>query len=111
MTGLMFDKKKTGALDPRGLLHDQFEGKMTYLTELRDTVGLSRIWSSGSDPANITQEQFDASLAQVDTAVKSGWVRQVAGNSYVEDMAGGGAVLAMGWSGDVLRLLGPRPEA
>ncbi len=73
---------------------------MTYLDEWRDTVGLSAL-DLGSDPANLTQEQFDASLAQIETAVKSGWVRQIKGNSYTEDLAGGGAVLAMGWSGDI----------
>jgi spermidine/putrescine transport system substrate-binding protein len=59
------------------------------------------------DPATITQAQFDAALAQVETAVKNGWVRQVAGNSYVDIMAGGDAILAMAWSGDVLTLLVP----
>ena len=107
MTGLGFDKNKTGALASLGaFFSDQFEGKMTYLTEMRDTVGLSALFQ-GVDPATITQEQFDAALAQVDTAVKNGWVRQVAGNSYVDIMAGGDAVLAMAWSGDVLTLLVP----
>jgi spermidine/putrescine transport system substrate-binding protein len=39
--------------------------------------------------------------------VTDGIVRQVTGNSYVEDMAGGSAVLAIAWSGDVLGLLVP----
>jgi spermidine/putrescine transport system substrate-binding protein len=73
---------------------------------MRDTVGLTAI-RLGYDPATITQEQFDASLAEVDKAVKNGTVRAVVGNSYVEDMAGGGVVLAMAWSGDVLTLLVP----
>ena len=73
---------------------------------MRDTVGLSAL-DLGSDPANLTQEQFDASLAEIDTAVKAGWVRQVKGNSYTEDLAGGGAVLAMGWSGRHLTLSVP----
>src|SRR6476660_240945 len=100
MTGLGFDKKKTGALDSLDVLFtDQFKGKVTYLTEMRDTVGLSAI-RLGSDPSTITQEQFDAALAEVDKAVKAGIVRQVVGNSYVDVMASGDAVLAMPWSGD-----------
>ena len=107
MTGLGFDKKKTGALDSLDVLFsDQFKGKVTYLTEMRDTVGLSAI-RLGSDPGTITQEQFDAALAEVDKAVKAGIVRQVVGNSYVDVMASGDAVLAMAWSGDVLTLLVP----
>jgi spermidine/putrescine transport system substrate-binding protein len=73
---------------------------------MRDTVGLSAI-RLGSDPSTLTQEQFDAALAEVDKAVKAGIVRQVVGNSYVDVMASGDAVLAMAWSGDVLTLLVP----
>ncbi|MEP6638048.1 MAG: extracellular solute-binding protein [Chloroflexota bacterium] len=107
MTGLGFDQKKTGALDSiETLFTDKFKGKVTYLTEMRDTVGLSAI-RLGSDPAAITPEQFDAALAEVDKAVKAGIVRQVVGNSYVDVMASGDAVLAIAWSGDVLTLLVP----
>ena len=107
MTGLGFDQKKTGPLDSLDVLFtDKYKGKVTYLTEMRDTVGLSAI-RLGSDPSAITQEQFDAALAEVDKAVKSGIVRQVVGNSYVDVMASGDAVLAMAWSGDVLTLLVP----
>jgi spermidine/putrescine transport system substrate-binding protein len=107
MTGLGFDKNKTGALDSLDILFDEkYKGKVTYLTEMRDTVGLSAI-RLGSDPSAITQEQFDAALSEVDKAVKSGIVRQVVGNSYVDVMASGDAVLAMAWSGDVLTLLVP----
>jgi spermidine/putrescine transport system substrate-binding protein len=107
MTGLGFDKKKTGDLDSLEILFaDTYKGKVTYLTEMRDTVGLSAI-RLGSDPSTLTQEQFDAALAEVDKAVKAGIVRQVVGNSYVDVMASGDAVLAMAWSGDVLTLLVP----
>ncbi|HEX5823904.1 MAG TPA: extracellular solute-binding protein [Candidatus Limnocylindrales bacterium] len=111
MTGLGFDKKKTGDLDTLEILFaDTYKGKVTYLTEMRDTVGLSAI-RLGSDPGTLTQEQFDAALAEVDKAVKAGIVRQVVGNSYVDVMASGDAVLAMAWSGDVLTLLVPDQKA
>jgi len=107
MTGLGFDKNKTGDLDSiEVLFSDEYKGKLTYLSEMRDTVGLTAL-KLGHDPAALTQEQFDEALAVVDGAVKSGIVRQVVGNSYVEDMAGGSVVLAMAWSGDVLSLLVP----
>jgi spermidine/putrescine transport system substrate-binding protein len=111
MTGLGFDKAKTGDLTSiEVLFSDQFKGQLTYLSEMRDTIGLSAI-RLGSDPATLTQEQFDAALAEVDKAVKSEIVRQVVGNSYVEDMAGGSVVLSMAWSGDVLTLLVPDQTA
>lgn len=111
MTGLGFDQKKTGPLDSIEVLFtDQYKGKLTYLSEMRDTIGLSAI-RLGSKPEELTQEQFDAALAEVDKAIKAGIVRQVTGNSYVEDMAGGSVVLSMAWSGDVLTLLVPEQTA
>jgi spermidine/putrescine transport system substrate-binding protein len=107
MTGIGFDKKKTGDLDSLAVFWDtKYKGKVTYLDEMRDTVGLAAI-KLGFDPANITQEQFDQALAEVKSAVTSGIVRQVTGNSYVDVMSGGDAIVAMAWSGDVLTLLVP----
>jgi spermidine/putrescine transport system substrate-binding protein len=107
MTGIGFDKNKTGDQDSiEVFFSNEFKGKLTYLSEMRDTIGLSAI-RLGDKPEDLTQEQFDKALAEVDAAIKSGIVRQVTGNSYVEDMAGGGVILAMAWSGDVLTLLVP----
>jgi spermidine/putrescine transport system substrate-binding protein len=107
MTGLGFDKAKTGDLTSLEVLYsDQYKGQLTYLSEMRDTIGLTAI-RQGNDPEELTQEQFDAALADVDKAIGDGVVRQVTGNSYVEDMAGGSVILAMAWSGDVLTLLVP----
>ena len=107
MTGIGFDKNKTGDLDSiEVFFSDEFKGKLTFLSEMRDTIGLSAI-RLGDKPEELTQEQFDKALAEVDKAIKDKIVRQVVGNSYVEDMAGGGVILAMAWSGDVLTLLVP----
>jgi spermidine/putrescine transport system substrate-binding protein len=110
MTGIGFDKNKTGDQDSLEVFFaDTFKGKLTFLSEMRDTIGLSAI-RLGSKPEDLTQEQFDAALAEVDKVVKSGVVRQVTGNSYVEDMAGGSVILAMAWSGDVSTLLVPEQK-
>jgi spermidine/putrescine transport system substrate-binding protein len=107
MTGIGFDANKTGKLESVNVFWDtKYKGKMTYLTELRDTVGLAAI-KLGIEPNTITQEQFDQALAEIKTAVDSKIVRQLQGNSYVESMASGDVILAMAWSGDVLTLLVP----
>ncbi|HSL77140.1 MAG TPA: extracellular solute-binding protein [Candidatus Limnocylindrales bacterium] len=107
MTGIGYDKNKTGDQDSLDVFFsNEFKGKLTYLSEMRDTIGLAAI-RQGAKPEELTQEQFDAALADVDKAIKDGIVRQVTGNSYVEDMAGGGVTIAMAWSGDVLTLLVP----
>ena len=110
MTGIGFDKNKTGDQDSiEVFFSDEFKGKLTYLSDMRDTIGLSAI-RLGSKPEELTQEQFDAALAEVQKAIDAGIVRQVTGNSYVEDMAGGSVTLAMAWSGDVSTLLVPEQK-
>ena len=110
MTGLGYDFIKTGDQSSIDILFsDDFGGQMTYLDEMRDTVGLSAL-RLGSDPATLDEAQFQVALAEVDKAVTAGYVRKVTGNSYVEDMTLGDAILAMAWSGDVLTLLVPGQE-
>ncbi len=107
MTGLGFDQNVTGPQTSLDVFYtDEFQGNITYLSEMRDTIGLTAI-TQGADPAALTQDEFDAALAKVDTAIKSGIVRQVAGGSYIESMAAGDVVLAMAWSGDIAGLLVP----
>ena len=111
MTGIGFDQKKTGKLDSLAALWDtKYKGKLTYLTEMRDTAGLAAI-KLGYDPAKIQRSEFDAALNEIDKAVKGKLVRQLTGNSYVDVMASGDAIVAMAWSGDVLGLLVPDQKA
>jgi len=108
MTGLGYDQAVTGPLTSLDILFaPDYAGRLTFLSEMRDTVGLAAI-RQGTDIATITEEQFQAALADVKAAVDSGVVRQVTGNSYVNDMQAGDVVLAMAWSGDVVGTL--RPE-
>ena len=107
MTGIGFDQKKTGALDSLAVFWDpKFKGKMTYLTEMRDTVGLAAI-KLGIQPETIDQAGFDRAIAEIQKAVDGDIVRQLAGNSYVDSMVNGDVIVAMAWSGDVAGLLVP----
>jgi spermidine/putrescine transport system substrate-binding protein len=107
MTGIGFDQKKTGPLDSVAVFWDEkWKQNMTYLDEMRDTVGLAAI-KLGFKPEELTEDQFQQSLTEVDTAVKAGIPQAIAGNYYVDVMAAGDAVVGMAWSGDVLNLLQP----
>ena len=107
MTGIGHDVKATGPLDSLEVFFaDTYKGKMTYLSEMRDTVGLAAI-KAGFSPEELTEDQFQQALAVVDTAVKAGLPRQLAGNSYVDILLGRDAVVGMAWSGDVTSLLQP----
>lgn len=103
-TGLGFDSAKTGQLDSIEAFWDtKYKGKVDYLSEMRDTVGLAAI-RLGFDPGAITDEQFDQALAEVKKAIDSKLVRTIKGNDYLADLASGDVVLAMSWSGDILQL-------
>jgi len=110
MTGLGYDKNKIGAQsDLKVFFSDQFAGKMTYQTELADTIGLAALFQ-GVNPSTLTQAQFDAANALVKSAVDNSWVRQLTGNDYVEGLKSGDVSVAMAWSGDVATLLVPEQD-
>jgi len=107
MGGMAFDQAVTGPLTNSDILFSQdYAGRVTYLSEMRDTIGVSA-FRLGYDPSTITQEQFDAALAEVKAAVDAEIVRRITGNDYVNDMATGDVVLAIAWSGDIPGLLVP----
>lgn len=110
MTGLGYDSAVTGELtsleafwtaDPR------WNGKVTFLSEMRDAIGLS-MFRLRTDPSTTTPEQFDAALAEIAKAVEAGIVRSFTGNEYAEDLVGGNVVLAMAWSGDIIAKQGEK---
>jgi spermidine/putrescine transport system substrate-binding protein len=105
MTGIGFDQHVTGPLTSLAALWDQANaGKITFLTEMRDTVGLASR-KLGYDPSTLTEEEFQAALAEVKVAADAGIVRAFTGNSYTERMLRGDVTIAMAWSGDVINIL------
>ena len=56
MTGLGYDSEMTGELDSLDAFWDaKYKGKLDYLSEMRDAVGLSAI-RLGFDPSTITDD-------------------------------------------------------
>jgi spermidine/putrescine transport system substrate-binding protein len=103
MTGLGFDSAVTGDLTSSAALWDpQWKGRITYLSEMRDAVGLT-LQKLGYDPSTVTREQFDEAITEMRGAVDAGIVRAFTGNDYAEDMVAGNVVVAMAWSGDIIQ--------
>ena len=104
MTGLGYDSAVTGNLTSLGALWQddaRWKGKVTFLNEMRDAVGLTML-HLGKDPGTATQEDADAAFSEMKKAVDGGIVRAFTGNDYAEDLVSGNVVLAMAWSGDVI---------
>jgi spermidine/putrescine transport system substrate-binding protein len=104
MTGLGYDTAVTGELTSLASLwaaDPKWKGKVTFLTEMRDTIGLTLL-NLGKDPSQATQADADAAVAEIQKAVDAGIIRAFTGNEYAEDLVSGNVVLAMAWSGDVI---------
>ncbi|MFI6262016.1 PotD/PotF family extracellular solute-binding protein [Micromonospora sp. NPDC051006] len=85
------------------LTRPDLKGKVTALSEMRDTMGLL-LQSNGHDPSNFTAAQFDDALNKLKKAVDSGQIRKFTGNDYAPDLAKGDIAACVGWSGDVIQL-------
>ena len=109
MTGLGFDNAKTGNLTSLNELYDvKYKGKVDYLTEMRDAIGLTML-KLGLDPSKATKADCDAAVAEIKKAKDAGIIRAFKGNEYAEDLKSGNIVLSMAWSGDMVQALVDKP--
>jgi spermidine/putrescine transport system substrate-binding protein len=110
-TGLAYNPKLTGGdlttLDD--LWNPDFKGKVTLLTEMRDTLGLT-MSSMGVNPEECTIDDAQAAVDKLRPYVENGQVRRFTGNDYAGDLAKGNVVACMGWSGDIVQLQFDNPD-
>jgi spermidine/putrescine transport system substrate-binding protein len=82
------------------LTRPDLKGKISVLTEMRDTMGLIML-SEGIDPAHFNRAQWSRSIEILQRAKSSGQIRAFQGNEYLDDLSAGNIVAAMVWSGDM----------
>lgn len=78
------------------------KGKVVVLSEMRDTVGLIMMSQGVDISADFSEDEFLNAVDVLQKQVDSGQIRQVKGNSYLEDLRTGNAIAAIAWSGDIL---------
>jgi spermidine/putrescine transport system substrate-binding protein len=99
-TGVFVDTTKAPEITSVAQLFDpKYKGKVTMLTEMRDTVPLV-LQSEGVNPDEATKEDWLAAIDKLREARDSGQIRAFTGNEYTEDLTSGNIVAALGWSGD-----------
>jgi len=86
-----------------------FAGKVTLLTEMRDTLGLVML-GMGIDPANPSLDDAEAATDKIRQNVENGHIRRFTGNDYGEDLSAGNVVAAFAWSGDIIQLQIDNPD-
>jgi spermidine/putrescine transport system substrate-binding protein len=112
-TGIAWNPKSTGGRKIESmdqLLTDpKLKGKITLLTEMRDTVGLVLI-ELGKDPATFTDADFDAACAELQRAKDAGQIKGFTGNDYTKPLASGDTAACVAWTGDVVQLKADNPN-
>jgi len=101
-TGIAYNKKlakEVRTMDEL-LTRDDLRGKVTMLTEMRDTMGLMLL-SDGKDPAKFTDADWTASIDKIQSARRHGQIRAFTGNEYINDLSAGNIAACVAWSGDV----------
>lgn len=91
------------------LLEDpKLKGKVSFLTEMRDTMGMTML-DMGVDPAKFTADQYDAAIARLQKGVDSQQVRRFTGNDYTADLDKGDIAACVAWAGDIVQLQADNP--
>lgn len=92
------------------LLNDPaLKGRVTLLTEMRDTVGLVMM-ELGIDITAFTAEEFDQALAVIQDAKDRGQLLGFTGNDYTQPLASGDIAACIAWTGDVVQLQADNPD-
>jgi spermidine/putrescine transport system substrate-binding protein len=111
MTGIIYrkDKVKSTPKSVDDLFNPAYKGKVTMLTEMRDTVGLVTAWQ-GADPEKASVDDYLKAIDKVQEEVDSGQIRGFTGNEYLKDLPKGDSWVIFGWSGDAVQLKADNPN-
>jgi len=98
------DKVGSGPANANELIEDKkLKGKVTFLTEMRDSVG-SVLLADGIKPESATKDQVMTAIDKLAKASKDGQIRRFTGNDYTKDILKGDSHAILGWSGDAVSL-------
>jgi spermidine/putrescine transport system substrate-binding protein len=103
------DKVKREPKSVDDLFDPDYKGKVTMLTEMRDTVGVVAA-SMGFDPETASLDEFMQAVDKIGEAADSGQIRGFTGNEYTKDITKGDSWLIIGWSGDAVQLQADNPN-
>jgi spermidine/putrescine transport system substrate-binding protein len=103
------DKVKSEPKSVDALFDPAYKGKVTMLSEMRDTVGVVAA-SMGADPEKASVDEFMEAIDKIGEAADSGQVRGFTGNEYIKDITKGDSWVIIGWSGDAVQLKADNPN-
>ncbi len=107
-TGIAYNSKVTGRELTKisDLFDPEFNGKIGFFTEMRDSVGLVML-AQGNDPAEATEETMNQALDKIQELTDSNQIRRFTGNDYLQDIQNGNFAACIAWSGDIAQTANP----
>jgi len=109
-TGIIVNTDEAPEIDSIADLFDpKYKGRVTFLGDMYDDVALV-MKMQGVDPANATEEDWNAAIDKIEQAADSGQIRDFTGNAYAGPIVKGDLVAAIGWSGDAIQLQADNPN-
>jgi spermidine/putrescine transport system substrate-binding protein len=111
IAGIIYRKDKVGS-EPKtvdALFDPAYKGKVTMLSEMRDSVGVVAA-SMGADPEKASVDEFMAAIDKIGEGAQSGQIRGFTGNEYIKDITKGDSWVIIGWSGDAVQLKADNPN-
>jgi len=83
------------------LWNSELKGRIGVLSEMRDTIGLLMLQNGVDISGDWGDAEFEAANEILREQVESGQVRNIKGNSYLEDLKSEDTLAAICWSGDI----------
>ncbi|RSS82613.1 spermidine/putrescine ABC transporter substrate-binding protein [Streptomyces sp. WAC06614] len=112
-TVIAYNAKATGGkkVDSVTQLLDDpsLKGRVGFLTEMRDTVGMTLL-DLGKDPATFTTADYDEAVGRLQKGVDKKQIRRFTGNDYTSDLDKGDLAACLAWAGDVIQLQAGNPD-
>lgn len=103
LTGIAYNKSlvpEVRTMDEL-LTRSDLKGRVTMLTEMRDTMGLLLL-SDGKDPADFSADDWSGAMDKLKKARAAGQIRAFTGNEYIQDLSAGNIAACVAWSGDII---------
>ncbi|WP_188511081.1 ABC transporter substrate-binding protein [Conyzicola nivalis] len=101
--GICWNKEKlpNGLKSVNDLWNPELKGRVGVLSEMRDTIGLIMLQEGVDISGDFSDDDFSTGIDIFREQVESGQIRNVKGNSYLEDLTNEDTLAAIVWSGDI----------
>lgn len=104
--GICWNKSKLpgGLKSVDDLWKPELKGKVGVLSEMRDTMGLILLQQGVDISGDFSDAEFEKGIDKLTKEVNDGQIRNIKGNSYLNDLKSGDTLAAICWSGDITQL-------